>query len=63
MTRFCENKIEVTCATTVFCGLTFGLGEKLAGSNMGGLRNWEVFFNHNKTVSDASGRSTTKIFV
>ena len=63
VTRFCENKIEVTCATKVFCGLTFGLGEKLTGSNTGMLRNWEVFFNHNKMVSDTSGRSQTKIFV
>ena len=48
---------------SIFCGLTSDLRKKLAGSNMGVLRNWEVFFNHNKTVSDASGRSTTKIFV
>ena len=53
----------MTCATTVICGLTFGLGKKLAGSNTGVLRNWEVFFNHNKMVSDTSGRSKTKIFV
>ena len=37
---------------SIFCDLTFGLGEKLAGSNTGVLRNWEVFFNHNKMVSD-----------
>ena len=53
-------KIEVTC---VFCGLTFGLGEKLAGSNTSMLRIWEVIFKHNKMVSDTSGRSKTKIFV
>ena len=50
-------------ATTIFCGLAFGLHEKLAGSNMGMLRNWEVFFNHNKMVSDTFGRSKTKMFV
>ena len=49
--------------TSIFCGLTFDLGKKLAKSNTGVLRNWEVFFNHNKMVSDTFGRSKTKIFV
>ena len=37
VTTFCENKMEVISTTTVFCGLTLGSGEKLAGSNMGML--------------------------
>ena len=51
------------CYNNRFCGLTFGLREKVAESNTGMLRNWEVFFNHNKMVSDTFGRSKTKIFV
>ena len=50
------------CYISIFCGLTFALGKKLAGSNTGVLRNWEVFFNYNEMVSDTSGRSKTKIF-
>ena len=37
VTTFCENKIKMMSATIVFCGLNFGLVQKLVGSNMGML--------------------------
>ena len=33
----CENKMKMTSATTMCCGLTFGLGETFVGSKMGTL--------------------------